>query len=65
MQDVFENIKTRRSIRQYRSDPVPQELLDQIIEAGTYAASSRGEQNTIIIQVTQKALRDEIMRKNC
>ena len=56
MQDVFENIKTRRSIRQYRSDPVPQELLDQIIEAGTYAASSRGEQNTIIIQVTQKAL---------
>lgn len=65
MSDVLERIKSRRSIRKYRPDPVPQELLDQIIEAGLYAASGRGQQNTLIIQVTDRALRDEIARINC
>lgn len=44
---------------------VPQELLDQIIEAGIYAASGKNRQDSIIIQVTDKKLRDEIMRMNC
>ena len=44
---------------------VPQELLNQIIEAGVYAASGRNRQDSIIIQVTNKKLRDEIMRMNC
>lgn len=65
MSDVLNKMKTRRSIRKYKPDEIPQELLDQIIEAGTYAASSRGCQNTIIIQVTNKELRDEIMKMNC
>lgn len=65
MSDVLNKMKTRRSIRKYKPDEIPQELLDQIIEAGTYAASARGCQNTIIIQVTNKELRDEIMKMNC
>lgn len=65
MSDVLDKIKTRRSIRKYKPDAVPQEILDKIIEAGTYAASARGCQNAIIIQVTDKKLRDEIVKLNC
>lgn len=65
MSDVLHKIKTRRSIRKYKSDVIPQEILDQIIEAGTYAANGRGYQNTIIIQVTNKEVRDEIAKLNC
>lgn len=43
---------------------VPQEILDKIIEAGLYAASGMGQQNTIIIQVTNKELRDKISKMN-
>lgn len=65
METMLELMKTRRSIRKYKADPVPQEVLDQIIEAGLYAPSGMGQQNTIIVQVTDKALRDEIARQNC
>ena len=65
MSDVLNKMKTRRSIRKFKSDMVPQEALDQIIEAGLYAASGMGEQSPIIIQVTKKELRDEISKMNC
>lgn len=65
MSNVLEKMKTRRSIRKYKPDMVPQELLNQIIEAGVYAASGRNRQDSIIIQVTDRKLRDEIMRMNC
>lgn len=65
MSDVLEKMKTRRSIRQYKEDPVPDNILDEIIEAGLYAASGRGSQNTIILKITNKELRDEISKMNC
>ncbi len=65
MSNVLEQMKTRRSIRKYKPDMVPQEILDQIIEAGIYAASGKNRQTTIIIQVTDKKLRDEIAKMNC
>ena len=64
MSEALENIKTRRSIRKYKPDMIPQEILDQIMEAGLYAASGMGQQNTIIIQVTNKELRDQISKMN-
>lgn len=64
MSEALENIKTRRSIRKYKPDMVPQEILDKIMEAGLYAASGMGQQNTIIIQVTNKELRDKISKMN-
>lgn len=65
MNSVLEQIKSRRSIRSYKKDMVPQEVLDRIIEAGLYAASGKGQQNTIIIQVTDPALREKIVKMNC
>ena len=65
MSEVLEKMKTRRSIRKYKKDMIPQEVLDQIIEAGLYAASGKGQQSAIIIQVTNKEMRDEIAKMNC
>lgn len=62
--DTLETIKTRRSTRKYKSDPVPQELLDKIIEAGLYAPSGMGRQATIILAVTDKAMRDKLSAMN-
>lgn len=64
MGEVLNSIRERRSIRKYKADMVPQEKLDQIIKAGLYAASGKGEQSTIIIQVTNKELRDKLSEMN-
>ncbi len=64
MSKLLEKMKQRRSIRKYKQDIVPQEIIDQIIDAGLYAANGMGYQNTIIIQVTNRKLRDEISEMN-
>ena len=64
MNDVLETIKSRRSIRKYKSDMVPQDKLEKIIEAGTYAATGMGKQSPIIIAVTNKELRDKLSAMN-
>ena len=65
MEDLLEAIKTRRSVRKYNKEAIPaQGDIDKIIEAGLYAASSMGKQNTIIIQITNKQIRDEISDLN-
>ena len=64
MSDVLETIKSRRSIRKYKSDMVPQDKLEKIIEAGTYAAPGMGKQSPIIVAVTNKELRDKLSAMN-
>ena len=64
MSDVLETIKSRRSIRKYKSDMIPQDRLEKIIEAGTYAATGMGKQSPIIIAVTNKELRDKLSAMN-
>ena len=64
MNAIIENIKTRRSIRKFKSDPVPQELIDQVIEAGTYAASGRNRQPWAIIAVTNQEVRERLAKDN-
>lgn len=64
MNDMLELIKTRRSVRKYKPDPVPAELLDQVLEAGTWAATAKNDQGPIILAVTDKATRDLLSRLN-
>lgn len=51
---AIENMKTRRSVRKFNDKPVPRELLEQVIEAGTFAASGHDRQPWAIIAVTNK-----------
>lgn len=64
MTDLLNKIKTRRSIRKFKEDMIPREVLEQIIEAGTYAATGRNYQSPIIIAVTDKKMRDQLSRMN-
>ena len=64
MNEIIKAIKERRSIRKFKADMPSAEDLDQIIEAGLYAASGMGKQGAIIISVTDKELRDELSEDN-
>ena len=64
MNEVLKALKERRTIRKYKEDMVPKEALDQIIEAGLYAASGMGKQSAVIVAVTNKELRDRLSAAN-
>ncbi len=42
--DIFEIIRSRRSIRRFTEEPVPDEIIDRIIEAGAWAPSGLNNQ---------------------
>lgn len=64
MKDLLELMKTRRSVRKYKPDMIPQDVLNRIIIAGTYSATGRNLQSPIIIAVTNKEMRDKISEMN-
>lgn len=60
MNELQNAILTRRSIRKYKNDPIPKEILNEILTAGTYAATGKNLQSPIMIAVTNKELRDRM-----
>ena len=64
MNKIIKAMKERRSIRKFKSEMPAKADLEQIVEAGLYAASGMGKQATKIIIVTDKKLRDKIMEMN-
>ncbi len=64
MNDTLKVLETRRSCRNFKPDMVPEEILEQILKAGTYAATGMGKQSPIIIAVTKKELRDQLSEEN-
>lgn len=65
MNEVIDAMKKRRSVRKFKSDMPPKSDIEQIIEAGLYAASGKNMQSAKIIAITDKTLRDEISALNC
>ena len=55
----------RRSIRKFKPDMPAKEDIEQIIEAGLYAANGMGKQATITIAVTNKELRNKLSESLC
>ncbi|MDR1532342.1 MAG: nitroreductase [Clostridiales bacterium] len=49
MNEVIKNILERRSIRKYRSEQIPDEELNSVLEAGLYAPSAGGRQSPLIV----------------
>ncbi len=64
MSDVLKKMQTRRSIRKFKPDMIPHEIIEQIVEAGTYAATGMNRQAPIIIAVTNKEMRDKLSCMN-
>ena len=65
MNEIIKAMKERRSIRKFQPEMPRKEDLAQIIEAGLYAANGRGQQAGIVLAVTNKEMRDKLMRANC
>lgn len=64
MKDAMEVLLTRRSIRNFNDKSIPEDVLNKILEAGTYAPTAMGMQKPIIIAITDKKLRDEVSHEN-
>lgn len=64
MNESIKNMIERRSVRGYKSDMIPKEDLDLILEAGTYAATGMGMQSPVIVAVRDKDTRDQLSKMN-
>ena len=62
--DFLEMIKTRRSTRSFKPDSVPEDLLDAVLEAGTYAPTGMNRQSPVIIAVSDKKYREKLSKLN-
>lgn len=58
--DVMEAIRTRRSVRAYKRDPIPQDVLGEVLEAFRLAPSANNEQPWKLIVVSERDLRQKI-----
>ena len=64
MNEVLKCLEERRSCRSYKPDMIPEDVLNQILEAGTYAATGMGKQSPIMIAVTDQKVRDQLSAMN-
>ncbi len=53
-------LKARRSVRRYRPDPVPDEMVEQLLEAGRWAPSASNRQPWDFIVVRDEAIRQQV-----
>lgn len=53
--DVFEAIRTKRAVREFTDQPVPEETIRQIVDAGRRAQSSKNTQPWRFIVVRDRA----------
>ena len=64
MNETLKVLEERRSCRNFKPDMITEDELQQILRAGTYAATGMGKQSPIIIAVTKKELRDQFAEEN-
>lgn len=61
-EDLLELIKNTRSIRRFKPEPIPDEYVDKIIEAGRWAPSAGNSQPWEFIVVKEQELKDKIVQ---
>ncbi len=64
MSETLDVIKNRRSCRNFKQQTVPEELVDQVIEAGTWAPTGRGAQSPVIVYVTNSYVKRKLREMN-
>jgi len=58
--DLYETIRTRRSVRAYRPDPVPEESLKRVLEAARVAPSGSNRQPWKFIVIRDPQMKEKI-----
>lgn len=59
---MLDFIKSRRSTREFKNEMVPEEFIEQIVEAGRYAPSGGNSQSTHFIVIENKEVLDELAK---
>jgi nitroreductase len=59
-ESVMALLKGRRSIRRYKPDPVPDEMIEQLLEAGRWAPSASNRQPWAFIVVRDEVIRQQV-----
>lgn len=62
--NFLEIIRTRRSYRAYKPEQITDEQLNAVLEAGTYAPTSRGLQSPFIVAVQNEDLKLRLAKMN-
>ena len=62
--NFLEIIRTRRSCRSYKPEQITDEQLDKVLEAGTYAPTSRGLQSPFIVAVQNAEMKARLAKMN-
>ena len=57
-------IASRRSVRKFKPEPPPAEMVDAVVKAGLLAPSGRHRQSAIVVRVDDPEMKAEITRKN-
>lgn len=57
---ILNIIRERRSIRKYRPDPIPQDVLGRVMEAARLAPSGKNLQPWKFIMVTEAGIKDQL-----
>lgn len=47
MNEAMNNLMTRRSVRKFKPDMIPEDVLNRIVKAGTYAPNGYGNLNLL------------------
>ena len=61
--DLLELFRTRRSIRRFRPDPVPPDLLDRVLEATRWAPTAGNLQAWRLMVLTDEVDRERVRRR--
>ena len=61
---VLDTIRNRRSMRSFKSGMIPEDVLDLILEAGTWAPTGKGLQSPVIVVLTKEDDRRSFSRLN-
>ena len=59
--DCLDAIKTRRSVRQYKDTPVPDDVLNKVLEAARWAPSWANTQCTRYLIIRDKSMREKLI----
>ena len=64
MNETLKTIRNRRSIRKFTDEPVPRDVIEQIVDAGIWAASGKNGQAPIVLAVTNPDLVAQLSEMN-
>lgn len=62
--DIFDLMRSRRSIRKYQQRQIPHELLEKVLEAGSYAPNAGGGQRSMLVAIHNRELTERLGRLN-